>query len=131
MAKDTGPSKVVHHNPEATDSDKRKALDEAMSRMEKNFGKGAVMRLGDKTHMEVDTTPTGSLSLDVALGGGLPRGRLVEIFGAEGGGKTTLTLHVLAEAQKAGGTCAFIDAEHALDPAYAAAFVLYIENLYV
>jgi recombination protein RecA len=66
MAKDTGPSKVVHHNPEATDSDKRKALDEAMSRMEKNFGKGAVMRLGDKTHMEVDTTPTGSLSLDVA-----------------------------------------------------------------
>ncbi|HEX8833895.1 MAG TPA: recombinase RecA [Abditibacteriaceae bacterium] len=131
MAKDTGPSKVVHHDPNATDSDKRKALDEAMSRMEKNFGKGAVMRLGDKTHMEVDTTPTGSLSLDVALGGGLPRGRLVEIFGAEGGGKTTLTLHVLAEAQKAGGVCAFIDAEHALDPSYAAALGVDIDNLYV
>ena len=131
MAKDTGPSKVIHHDPNATGDDKRKALDEAMSRMEKNFGKGSVMRLGDKTHMEVDTTPTGSLSLDVALGGGLPRGRLIEIFGAEGGGKTTLTLHILAEAQKAGGTCAFIDAEHALDPSYAAALGVDIDNLYV
>jgi len=131
MAKDTGPSKVVHHDPDATQADKKKALEEAMSRMEKSFGKGAVMRLGEKSHMLVDTTPTGSLSLDVALGGGLPRGRLIEIFGAEGGGKTTLTLHVLAEAQKAGGTCAFIDAEHALDPSYAAAVGVDIDNLYI
>ncbi len=131
MAKDTGPSKIVAHNPNATDDDKRKSLDEAMLRMEKSFGKGSVMRLGDRTHMEVDTTPTGSLSLDVALGGGLPRGRVVEIFGAEGGGKTTLTLHVIAEAQKAGGICAFIDAEHALDPAYAASLGVDIDNLYI
>lgn len=131
MARDTGPSRVVHHDPDASMADKRKALDEAMSRMEKSFGKGAVMRLGEKTHMQVDTTPTGSLSLDVALGGGLPRGRLVEIFGAEGGGKTTLTLHVLAEAQRAGGVCAFIDAEHALDPKYAEALGVDVENLYV
>ena len=131
MAKDTGPSKIVPHDPNATAADKRKSLDEAMARMEKSFGKGSLMRLGDKTHMEVDTTPTGSLSLDVALGGGLPRGRIVEIFGAEGGGKTTLTLHVIAEAQKAGGTCAFIDAEHALDPNYAAALGVDIDNLYV
>lgn len=131
MAKDTGTSKVVHHDPNATDADKRKALEEAMSRMEKNFGKGAVMRLGDKVHMRVDTTPTGSLSLDVALGGGLPLGRLIEIFGAESGGKTTLALHCIAEAQKRGGICAFIDAEHALDPKYAAALGVDIDNLYV
>src|SRR4028118_1990255 len=131
MAKDTGPSKIVPHNPNATGEDKRKALDEAMSRMEKTFGKGSVMRLGDKTHMEVDTTPTGSLSLDVALGGGLPRGRIVEIFGAEGGGKTTLTLHCIAEAQRAGGIAAFIDAEHALDPEYARRVGVDIDNLYV
>jgi recombination protein RecA len=131
MAKDTGPSKVVHHDPNATDADKRKALEEAMSRMEKNFGKGAVMRLGDKTHMTVDTTPTGSLSLDVALGGGLPKGRLIEVFGAESGGKTTLALHCIAEAQKKGGICAFIDAEHALDPKYAQALGVDIDNLYV
>jgi recombination protein RecA len=131
MAKDTGPSKVVHHDPNATDAQKLKSLEEAMSRMEKTFGKGTVMRLGDKTHMQVDTTPTGSLSLDVALGGGLPRGRLVEIFGAEGGGKTTLTLHCIAEAQRAGGICAFIDAEHALDPDYAAALGVDVDNLYV
>jgi recombination protein RecA len=99
--------------------------------MEKSFGKGTVMRLGERVHMQVDTTPTGSLSLDVALGGGLPKGRIVEVFGAEGGGKTTLTLHVLAEAQKAGGICAFIDAEHALDPAYARALGVDIDNLYI
>lgn len=130
MAKDTG-TKVVHHDPNATDADKRKALEEAMSRMEKNFGKGAVMRLGDKVHMRVDTTPTGSLSLDVALGGGLPLGRLIEVFGAESGGKTTLALHCIAESQKRGGICAFIDAEHALDPKYAAALGVDIDNLYV
>ena len=125
MAKDTASTKMT------PGSDKARSLEEAVARMEKSFGKGTVMRLGDKTHMQVDTTPTGSLSLDLALGGGLPRGRLIEIFGAEGGGKTTLTLHVLAEAQKAGGTCAFIDAEHALDPEYARSVGVDIDNLYI
>lgn len=112
-------------------ADKQKSLAEAMSRMEKTFGKGSIMRLGERTGMKVETTPTGSLSLDLALGGGLPRGRIVEIFGAEGGGKTTLTLHCVAEAQKRGGICAFIDAEHALDPTYAAKLGVDVDNLYV
>jgi len=111
--------------------EKRKSLEEAVSRMEKTFGKGAVMRLGERTHMQVETIGTGSLSLDLALGGGLPRGRIIEIFGAEGGGKTTLTLHCIAEAQKAGGLCAFVDAEHALDPNYARALGVDVDNLYV
>ena len=110
---------------------KRKSLDEAVSRMEKTFGKGAVMRLGERIAHAGGDHATGSLSLDLALGGGLPRGRLVEIFGAEGGGKTTLTLHCMAEAQKAGGMCAFIDAEHALDPGYARALGVDVDNLYV
>jgi recombination protein RecA len=133
MAKDTGPSKsmIAAQNAAGSSADKRKALDEAVLRMEKNFGKGSIMRLGEKTHMQVDTTPTGSLSLDVALGGGLPRGRMIEIFGAEGGGKTTLTLHALAEMQRSGGICAFIDAEHSLDPSYAAALGVDIDNLYI
>jgi recombination protein RecA len=121
----------AHANAAASSSEKLKSLEEAVSRMEKNFGKGAVMRLGERTHMQVETIPTGSLSLDLALGGGLPRGRLVEIFGAEGGGKTTLTLHCLAEAQKAGGICAFIDAEHALNPNYARALGVDVDNLFV
>ncbi|RYX81611.1 recombinase RecA [bacterium] len=112
-------------------ADKQKSLNEALSRMEKSFGKGSVMRLGERAHMKVATTPTGSLSLDLALGGGLPKGRLVEIFGAEGGGKTTLTLHCIAEAQKKGGICAFIDAEHALDPTYAAKVGVDIDNLLI
>lgn len=133
MAKDTGPSKAVlqRENMSGNASDRQKSLEEAVSRMEKSFGKGSIMRLGEKSHMIVDTTPTGSLSLDLALGGGLPRGRLVEIYGAEGGGKTTLTLHALAEMQKAGGICAFIDAEHALDPNYAKALGVDIDNLYI
>ena len=133
MAKDTGPSKAVlqRENMNGSASDRQKSLEEAVSRMEKSFGKGSIMRLGEKSHMIVDTTPTGSLSLDLALGGGLPRGRLIEIFGAEGGGKTTLTLHALAEMQKAGGICAFIDAEHALDPSYARAVGVDIDNLYI
>ncbi len=130
MAREQAAPKV-QGNPHAPTAEKMKSLEEAVSRMEKTFGKGAVMRLGDRAHMIVDTTPTGSLSLDLALGGGLPRGRLVEIFGVEGGGKTTLTLHAVAECQKAGGICAFIDAEHALDPKYAAAVGVDVENLFV
>ncbi|MBV9470214.1 MAG: recombinase RecA [Abitibacteriaceae bacterium] len=131
MAKDTGPSKAQLQNANIASNDKQRSLDEAVSRMEKTFGKGSIMRLGERTHMVVDTTPTGSLSLDLALGGGLPRGRLIEIFGAEGGGKTTLALHVVAEAQKAGGICAYIDAEHALDPEYARSLGVDIDNLYI
>ena len=101
-------------------SEKRKALDAAMSQIEKQFGKGSVMKLGDYKAMEVEAIPTGSLALDVALGiGGLPKGRIIEIFGPESSGKTTLALHAIAEVQKTGGEAAFIDAEHALDPVYA------------
>lgn len=110
---------------------KRKSLDEAVLRMEKTFGKGAIMRLGERSGIGVETIPTGSLALDLALGGGLPRGRLVEIFGAEGGGKTTLTLQCIAEAQRAGGLCAFVDAEHALNPEYARALGVDVDNLYI
>lgn len=123
-------SKLGDNIPASLDA-KRKSLEEAVQRMEKTFGKGAIMRLGERTHIQVETIPTGSLSLDLALGGGLPRGRIVEIFGAEGGGKTTLALHCIAEAQKAGGLCAFIDAEHALDPTYARALGVDIDNLYI
>ena len=133
MARDSKDTKTMesHQNASASPSEKLKSLEEAVSRMEKTFGKGSVMRLGEKTHMLVETIPTGSLSLDLALGGGLPRGRLVEIFGAEGGGKTTLTLHCIAEAQKAGGIAAFIDAEHALNPEYARALGVDVDNLFV
>ena len=100
--------------------DKQKALDAALSQIERAFGKGSVMRLGEDQVVETEIVPSGSLGLDIALGiGGLPRGRVVEIYGPESSGKTTLALHVVAEAQKAGGTCAFVDAEHALDPVYA------------
>ena len=101
-------------------SEKAKALDVAMSQIEQTYGKGSIMKLGQRTAMDIEAISTGSLSLDVALGiGGLPKGRIVEIYGPESSGKTTLSLHVVAEAQKSGGTCAFIDAEHALDPIYA------------
>ena len=97
--------------------DKNKALEAALGQIERNFGKGSVMKLGENTSVNVESISTGSLGLDIALGiGGLPRGRIIEIFGPESSGKTTLALHVLAEAQKGGGICAFIDAEHALDP---------------
>lgn len=100
--------------------DKQKALEAALGQIEKAYGKGSVMKLGNKRAVEVEAISTGSLGLDISLGiGGLPRGRVIEIFGPESSGKTTLTLHIIAEAQKAGGTCAFIDAEHALDPVYA------------
>ena len=112
--------------------DKKKALQTAMAQIEKNFGKGTVMRLGDKPEMNIDAIPTGSLALDAALGiGGVPKGRIIEIYGPESSGKTTLALHILAEAQKMGGEVAFVDAEHALDPVYAAALGVDTDNMLV
>lgn len=108
---------------------KAKALGLALEQIEKQYGKGSIMKLGESTHTKVETIPTGSLSLDLALGGGLPKGRVVEIYGPESSGKTTITLHAIAEVQKAGGTAAFIDAEHALDPAYAKRIGVDIDNL--
>ncbi len=114
-------------------TDKLKALDAAISKIEKDFGKGSVMKLGDKgTSMDVETIPTGSLSLDLALGlGGIPKGRIIEIYGPESSGKTTVTLHMVAEVQKRGGIAGFIDAEHALDPVYARNIGVDIDNLYI
>ena len=113
--------------------DKTKALDAALSQIERSFGKGSIMRLGkNQKAVEIETVPTGSLGLDIALGvGGLPRGRVVEIYGPESSGKTTLTLHVIAEAQKAGGVCAFVDAEHALDPVYARKLGVNLDDLLI
>lgn len=112
--------------------DKEKALSAALSQIEKSYGKGSVMKLGQRRAVDVEAIPTGSLGLDLALGiGGLPKGRIIEIFGPESSGKTTLTLHVIAEAQKKGGTCAFIDAEHALDPAYAKKLGVNIDELII
>ena len=112
--------------------EKKKALEMALGQIEKQFGKGAVMRLGETSHLNVEAISTGALSLDIALGiGGVPRGRIVEIFGPESSGKTTVALHVIAEAQKAGGEAAFIDAEHALDPVYAKNLGVDIDNLIV
>ena len=111
--------------------DKEKALNLVLKQIERNFGKGAIMRLGDATQMKVETLSTGALTLDVALGGGLPKGRIIEIYGPESSGKTTLALHAIAETQKAGGVAAFVDAEHALDPTYSAALGVDIENLLV
>ena len=116
----------------AKNSEKKKALETALASIEKNFGKGSVMRLGDNSAMNVEAIPTGSISLDAALGiGGVPRGRIIEIFGPESSGKTTVALHIVAEAQKLGGEAAFIDAEHALDPEYARALGVDIDNLLV
>ena len=113
--------------------EKQKALDAALSQIEKQFGKGSVMKLGDKgANMNVETVPTGALSLDIALGlGGIPKGRIVEIYGPESSGKTTVALHMVAEVQKRGGIAGFIDAEHALDPVYAANIGVDIDNLYI
>ncbi|MGM9588982.1 MAG: recombinase RecA [Faecousia sp.] len=113
-------------------SDKKKALQTALAQIDKNFGKGTVMRLGDRPEMNVEAIPTGSLALDAALGiGGVPKGRIIEIYGPESSGKTTLALHIVAEAQKRGGEAAFVDAEHALDPVYAAALGVDTDNLLV
>ncbi len=115
------------------EDDKQKALDAALNQIEKQFGKGAVMKLGDTgAQMNIETTPTGSLSLDIALGlGGIPRGRVVEVYGPESSGKTTLALHMIAEVQKRGGIAGFIDAEHALDPVYARNIGVDVDNLYI
>ena len=121
--------KTVYEAP-APASDKKKALQTALAQIDKNFGKGTVMRLGDRPEMNVEAIPTGSLALDAALGiGGVPKGRIIEIYGPESSGKTTLALHILAEAQKRGGEVAFVDAEHALDPVYAAALGVDTDNL--
>ncbi|MEL6927870.1 MAG: recombinase RecA [Cyanobacteria bacterium J06600_6] len=112
-------------------SDKEKALNLVLKQIERNFGKGAIMRLGDAAQMKVETISSGALTLDVALGGGLPKGRIIEIYGPESSGKTTLALHAIAEIQKQGGVAAFVDAEHALDPTYSAALGVDIENLLV
>lgn len=112
--------------------DKQKALEAALGQIEKQYGKGAVMKLGDTSHMQVETVPTGSLSLDIALGlGGVPKGRIIEIYGPESSGKTTVALHMVAEVQKRGGVAGFIDAEHALDPVYAKNIGVDIDNLYI
>ena len=118
---------------EGTSVDKTKALDAALSQIERAFGKGSIMRLGkNQKAVEIETVPTGSLGLDIALGvGGLPRGRVIEIYGPESSGKTTLTLHVIAEAQKKGGVCAFVDAEHALDPIYARKLGVKLDDLLI
>src|SRR3546814_469087 len=112
--------------------DKQKALDAALAQIDRAFGKGSAMRLGSREAVQIETISTGSLGLDIALGvGGLPRGRVVEIYGPESSGKTTLALHAVAEAQKQGGTAAFVDAEHALDPVYAKKLGVDVDNLIV
>lgn len=118
-----------HKKEQPIDSVKKKAIELALSQIEKNFGKGSIMKMGEATHTNIETISTGSLSLDLALGGGVPRGRVVEIFGPESSGKTTLSLHIVAEAQRSGGTCAFVDAEHALDPVYARKIGVDVDNL--
>ena len=111
---------------------KEESLDQALLQIEKQFGKGAIMKLGKQNYQQVEVIPTGCLTLDIALGiGGVPRGRIVEIYGPESSGKTTVSLHIIAEAQKLGGTCAFIDAEHALDPIYAEKLGVNTSELYV
>ena len=114
------------------DPNKVKALEAAIAQIEKNYGQGSIMKLGDTRHMQVESVPTGSLSLDLALGvGGIPKGRIVEIYGPESSGKTTVTLHMIAEVQKRGGIAGFIDAEHALDPVYAKNIGVDVDNLYI
>ncbi len=115
----------------ATD-DREKALDAALGQIEKQFGKGSIMRMGENLHMNIESIPTGALALDMALGiGGLPRGRIVELYGPESSGKSTLAMHVVAEAQRNGGVCAYIDAEHAMDPVYARAIGVNVDDLLI
>ena len=137
MAKEKNAGKTVHYNKDpraAADNaeEKKKALDLALSNIEKQFGKGSIMKLGQTANMNVQVIPSGCLELDIALGvGGIPKGRIIEIYGPESSGKTTMALHMVAQAQKLGGTAAFIDAEHALDPVYAKALGVNIDELYV
>lgn len=126
---DSKPKDNKEKTTNAVTEGKQKALGMALEQIEKQYGKGSIMKLGENHAQKVETTPTGSLSLDLALGGGLPKGRIIEIYGPESSGKTTLTLHAIAEIQRAGGTAAFIDAEHALDPAYAKRIGVDIDNL--
>jgi len=129
---DKTPGKSSQEVNQKFSSDRIRALDAALSQIEKQFGKGAVMKMGERVNIQVEVIQTGALSLDIALGvGGIPRGRVVEIFGPESSGKTTVALHMIAEAQKAGGIAAFIDAEHALDPTYASHLGVDIDNLIV
>ena len=133
MKKDKN-SKATQQVKQVTEhSEKQAALESALTQIEKAYGKGSVMKLGDgNIHMNVETIPTGSLGLDIALGvGGIPKGRIIEVYGPESSGKTTVALHMVAEAQKLGGIAAFIDAEHALDPAYAERIGVNINELYV
>jgi recombination protein RecA len=124
--------KIIGSGMESPSMDRQKALDAALAQIDRAFGKGSAMRLGSREKIEIDTTSTGSLGLDIALGvGGLPRGRVIEIYGPESSGKTTLALHAIAEAQKTGGTAAFVDAEHALDPGYAKKLGVNIDELIV
>ena len=116
---------------ESSSEEKNKALNLVLGQIERNFGRGSIMRLGDASRMKVETISTGALTLDLALGGGYPKGRVVEVYGPESSGKTTLTLHAIAEVQKNGGIAAFVDAEHALDPVYAASLGVDVENLLV
>jgi recombination protein RecA len=130
MAKSKGEAKSMGKKS-SDEEGKAKALNLAVDQIEKQFGKGAIMHLEGDNKIDVETTPTGSVSLDLALGGGIPKGRIIEIYGPESSGKTTLTLHAVAELQKAGGVAAFVDAEHALDPAYAKRLGVKIEKLLV
>ena len=124
--------KVVGMGGDVVTTDRQKALDAALAQIDRAFGKGSAMKLGSREKMEIETVSTGSLGLDIALGvGGLPRGRIIEIYGPESSGKTTLALHSIAEAQKVGGTAAFVDAEHALDPVYAKKLGVNIDELIV
>ena len=129
--KSNSASKAASASQSKVSPDKQKALDLVLQKIEKDHGKGAIMRLGDAVGMKVETIPSGALTLDLALGGGLPKGRVIEIYGPESSGKTTLVLHAIAEVQRQGGVAAFVDAEHALDPTYAARVGVDIENLLV
>lgn len=132
MAKSDLKKKVKAIAVPVTKDEKKKALESAIAQIEKNFGKGAIIKLGANQTMKVDAIPTGSMGLDLALGiGGVPRGRIVELYGPESSGKTTVALHIIAEAQKQGGEVAFVDVEHALDPKYAAAVGVNVDDLLV
>ena len=133
VGEESGIRRLMMANNTMNDENKKKALDAAIAKLEKDFGKGAVMKLGDPAaQVHVETVPTGSLSLDLALGvGGVPKGRIIEIYGPESSGKTTVALHMIAEVQKRGGIAGFIDAEHALDPVYAKNIGVDIDNLYI